>query len=244
MAVTLAVGFALSVTQWLPVMELLRYSNRKIVPTEIGYIYLPFWYLATLVFPNLFGEADDVKTLNLFTAINVSHDHILYISIAALVLLGFCIYSYRRKQIEDEEQRFRISYLLLLVAIALFLMMATPLYVYVTRLIPVLQVIRVTVRAGVLFIFAISALAGLGLDSFLNATRESLEPFLKHVRRFFIAAISFVAVGVIASIIFRQTGFASHAQGRGKLNFLRRSASVLSEQFMPPNLDIIRRSFL
>lgn len=239
MAVTLAVGFALSITQWLPVMELLTYSNRKIVPTEIGYIFLPFWYLATLVFPNLFGESDDVKTLNVFTAINVSHDHILYISIAALALLGFCLYSYRRKLIEDEERRFRIFYLLLLAAIALFLMMATPLYVYVTRFIPVLQVIRVTVRAGVLFIFAVSALAGLGLDSFLKAGRESLEAFFKYARRFLVTAISFVAVAVIASIILRQTGFASDAEGRGKLNFLRRAASALSEQFLPPNLDIL-----
>jgi hypothetical protein len=239
MMVTLAVGFALSVTQWLPVMELLRYSNRKIVPTEIGYIYLPFWYLTTLIFPNLFGEADDVKTLNLFTAINVSHDHILYISIAALALVGFCIYSYCQKQIEDEERRFCISYLLLLAGIALFLMMATPLYIYVTRFIPVLQVIRVTVRAGVLFIFPASVLAGIGMNAFLNATRESLEPFFRYARRFFIAALSFVAAGVIASIIFRWTGFASNAEGRGKLNFLRRSASVLSEQFLPPNLDIV-----
>ncbi len=239
MMVTLAVGFALSVTQWLPVMELLTHSNRKIVPTEIGYIHLPPWYMLTMVFPNLFGEADNVKTLNLFAAINVSHDHILYISIAALALTGFCLYSYRRKLIEDEERRFRISFLLLLAGIALFLMMATPLYVYVTRFIPVLQVIRVTVRAGVLFLFAASALAGFGLAVFLKASRESLESFYKHTRKIFIAAISFVAVGVIASIIFRQTGFASDAEGRGKLNFLRRSASVLSEQFLPPNFDTL-----
>jgi hypothetical protein len=239
MTATLAVGFALSATQWLPVMELLSHSNRKIVPTEIGYIHLPPWYLLTLVFPNLFGEADDVKTLNLFAAINVSHDHILYISIAALAMAGFCLYSYRQKLVEDEEHRFRISFLLLLAGIALFLMMATPLYVYVTRFIPVLQVIRVTVRAGALFLFALSALAGLGLDSFLNAARESLESFFKHTRKFFIAAISLVAIGVIASIIFRQTGFASDAEGRGKMNFLRRAASVLSEQFLPPNFDIV-----
>ncbi|MEW6208661.1 MAG: YfhO family protein [Acidobacteriota bacterium] len=239
MTVTLAVGFALSVTQWLPVMELLAHSNRKIVLTEIGYIHLPPWYLLTLVFPNLFGEADDVKTLNLFAAINVSHDHILYISIAALAMVGFCLHAHRRKLIEDEERRFRISYLLLLAGIALLLMMATPLYVYVTRFIPVLQVIRVTVRAGALFIFAASALAGFGMNSFLNASRESLESFFKHARKFFIAAISLVALAMIASIIFRQTGFASDVEGRGKINFLRRAASVLSEQFLPPNLDIV-----
>jgi len=36
MVVTLAVGFALAATQWVPVMELLQYSNRRIVPTDQG----------------------------------------------------------------------------------------------------------------------------------------------------------------------------------------------------------------
>src|SRR6266446_1548801 len=55
MAVTLAVGLALSATQWIPSLELLSYSNRKIVGSELSYVYLPPWYLGTLVFPNLSG---------------------------------------------------------------------------------------------------------------------------------------------------------------------------------------------
>ena len=46
----------------------------------------------TLVFPTLFGSAYDAKMLTLFTALGVSHDHILYLGIAALVPLGFVLY--------------------------------------------------------------------------------------------------------------------------------------------------------
>src|SRR4030095_7004627 len=77
LSVTVAVGLALSATQWVPSLELLSYSNRRIVGAELGYVYLPPWYAGTLVFPNLFGAAYDEKALTLFTALGVSHDHIL-----------------------------------------------------------------------------------------------------------------------------------------------------------------------
>src|SRR5215475_13119069 len=79
MMLTLGVGLVLSATQWVPSLELLSYSNRKIVGAELGYVYLPPWYALTLVFPNLFGEAYDARILKLFTALGVSHDHILYL---------------------------------------------------------------------------------------------------------------------------------------------------------------------
>jgi hypothetical protein len=92
MATTLAVGFTLAATQWVPMLELLRYSNRRIVGAEMSYIYLPPWYALTLILPNLFGEAYDTRTLTLFTALGVSHDHILYIGIAALAPLSFALF--------------------------------------------------------------------------------------------------------------------------------------------------------
>ena len=92
MAVTLIVGLSLSAPVWIPVLEQLKYSNRLIVPTQISYVYLPPWYLATLVFPNLFGAPYDSRFLTLFQAVNVSHDHSLYIGIAALAMIGFCLY--------------------------------------------------------------------------------------------------------------------------------------------------------
>jgi hypothetical protein len=51
MTVTLAIGLALSATQWVPSLELLSYSNRKIVGSELGYVYLPPWYSMTWFFP-------------------------------------------------------------------------------------------------------------------------------------------------------------------------------------------------
>ncbi|HUK88818.1 MAG TPA: hypothetical protein VLZ81_00350, partial [Blastocatellia bacterium] len=93
-AATVVAGFGLSAPVWMPVFELLHYSNRLIVPTQTGggYIYLPPWYAATLIFPKLFGSAYDPAAYKLFAGINVSHDHILYLGIVALLPLMFLAY--------------------------------------------------------------------------------------------------------------------------------------------------------
>src|SRR5262249_40159978 len=109
---TLVTGFGVGATQWAPMLELLKYSNRRIIGAELGYIYLPPWYAATLIFPNIFGAAYDAKALTLFTALGVSHDHILYLGVAALLPLGFSVYLL--KQIKHDENRNRISFFLLL----------------------------------------------------------------------------------------------------------------------------------
>ncbi|HEY9231652.1 MAG TPA: hypothetical protein VIS78_05880, partial [Blastocatellia bacterium] len=107
LATTLAVGLVLAATQWVPMLELLRYSNRKIVGAEMGYIYLPPWYALTLIFPNLFGAAYETRTLTLFTALGVSHDHILYIGIAALAPLAFALFWWKKARRGEGEQRSR-----------------------------------------------------------------------------------------------------------------------------------------
>lgn len=261
MVVTLAIGFALAATQWLPVMELLRYSNRKIVPTEIGYVYLPPWYLITTIFPNLFGEADDTRMLTLFTGLNVSRDHILYIGIAALAPLGFLLHWLwrTRKSRSSNDQnseilepggntgsnlvedffRLRIKFFILLVLLTFFVMMAAPLYVHVTQFIPVLQVIRVIVRVWVLLILAVSVLTAFGTDLLLKSDNQLAASFTQLAKRFFIASLALAAGGVIISYIAQLTGFAQEIEGRGKITFLRRTAAALSEQFTPPNADII-----
>src|SRR5262249_40115716 len=104
MALTLIVGLSLSAPVWVPVLEQLKYSNRLIVPTQIGYIYLPPWYLATLVFPNIFGAPYDARFLTLFQAIGVSHDHTLYMGIAALAMLGFCVFWASRRHMSTPSR--------------------------------------------------------------------------------------------------------------------------------------------
>ncbi len=253
LAVTLVVGFGLAATQWLPVMELLRYSNRKIVPTEIGYIYLPPWYLLTFIFPNLFGEADDARMLTLFTGLNVSRDHILYIGIAALLPLSFCLYVFRRarrsptsdeanpamREVMDDDSRLRLSFLLTLAGLAFVVMMAAPIYVHVTRFIPVLQVIRVIVRVWVLLIFALAALVAFGSDWLRVAPRALLESFWRPAHRFAWAIVGLVMIAIMASYGLQRSGFAAEIEGRGKLAFLRRAANALAAQFTPPNVDIL-----
>jgi hypothetical protein len=238
-ATTLAVGLLLAASQWLPMLELLRYSNRKIVGAEMGYIYLPPWYGLTLVFPNLFGAAYDTRPLTLFTALGVSHDHTLYLGIAALAPLAFALFYWKRSRLGDIATHRRIVLFGLLAAIALVVMMTTPLYVAVTRYIPVLQVIRVAVRAGVIFHFATAALVAMGADLLMKADDERLAAFARWVRRFFYAAAGFVVIAIVVALILRATGFASDEAARGWQAYLRRSAAVLIPQFLPPNSGIL-----
>lgn len=265
MLVTLAVGMALAATQWVPMMELLRHSNRKIVGAELGYIYLPPWYGLTLIFPNLFGAAYDTRTLTLFTALGVSHDHILYMSIAALLPLAFCLWRWKaergKRKAESGEQGSddktepsarclqpsapyrlsdsRIGFFALLAAVSLVIMMTTPLYVPVTRFIPVLQVIRVAVRAGVLFLFAAAVLVAMGADSLMRASNDTLVRFARFARKFLFVAVGFVALAAIASYLMKLAGFAAETGDRGRLAFIRKSAAALASQFTPPDAGII-----
>jgi Bacterial membrane protein YfhO len=251
MLVTLTVGLALSATQWAPSLELLSYSNRKIVGAELGYVWLPPWYAGTLVFPNLFGSAYDVKMLTLFTGIGVSHDHSLYLGIAALVPLAFSVYwlmkrketarlgDGERKRHDEANPRRHILFFTLLAALSLIIMMAAPLYISVTRYVPILQVIRVAVRAGVLFLFAASTLAALGTGLLLESSSDTLHRFFKLARRFAILTAAFVALAVVASFAMKVAGLAIETNERGRLGFIRNAASALSAQFTPPNLSIL-----
>ncbi|MFY9611784.1 MAG: hypothetical protein WAU45_24620, partial [Blastocatellia bacterium] len=237
-AVTLGVGFTLSATQWVPMLELLRHSNRRIIGAELGYIYLPPWYTGTLLFPNLFGSAYDIRTLTLFTGLGVSHDHILYLGVAALAPVGFAVYSLKRGGLAAPADR-RVAFFAVLAALSLVIMMAAPLYVPVTRFIPLLQVIRVAVRAGVLFLFAASALVALGTDNLLNASVEALTKLTRYARRIAVAAFIFAGAATAASYLIKLAGAAVEAGERGKLAFARRAALALSAQFLPPDAGVV-----
>ena len=251
MVATLVIGFSLAATQWAPSLELLSFSNRKIVGAELGYVYLPPWYAGTLVFPNLFGAAYDTKLLTLFTALGVSHDHILYLGIAALVPLGFCLYWLRQTSSKRGSDSFlqtsssaaaardQIAFFAALAALSLIIMMTAPLYVPVTRYIPVLQVVRVAVRAGVLFLFAASVLVAFGTDLLVESGVDALRSFGKLARRFGIAVAAFAVFAVIGSYLVKLTGLAVDTGERGRLAFIRRTAGALSAQFAPPDLSIL-----
>ena len=244
-AVTLATGFALAATQWVPVMELLHNSNRKIVPTEIGYIYLPPWYAATLIFPNLFGSAYDTDTLTLFTALNVSHDHILYLSIAALLPLCFCIYAlWRARKLDQTDfnsagDQGRARFFLWLCLFAAVVMMAAPVYVHVTKFIPVLQVIRVTVRVWVLFIFSAAVLVGFGVDLLLKPSGPALAAFTRIWRKLVIAAVALAVLAMLLALLAQATGFAQNTDQSGMMAFARKTAAALSPQLLPPGVAVV-----
>jgi hypothetical protein len=284
LAVALAVGLTLSATQWVPVMELLGFSNRRIVPTETSFIYLPPWYLATLIFPNLFGTAYDPKMVTLFAGLNVSHDHSLYLSIAALLPLGFLIYSQRSRlkarfgrlragklfrvkspdpagdsggpshnespgtsplpSVGELVRQRRQEFFILLLLVSLFVMMAAPLYVHLTQFIPVLRSIRVIVRAGVLFQFAVSVLLGFGAEALLKAATEELQGFHRYVKRLFYAVLAMVGVAAVVSFLLRFSGLLAGASGEytagsGRLAYLRNVAAAMTAQFTQPRASIL-----
>ncbi|HSB08656.1 MAG TPA: YfhO family protein [Blastocatellia bacterium] len=257
MAATLATGLVLAATQWVPALELLSHSNRKIVGAELGYVYLPPWYGATLIFPNLFGAAYDAKTLTLFTALGVSHDHILYLGIAALLPAGFAVLWLRSARVKRASEaktrgnpggadgrvarpgRDKLMFFAFLAMFSLAIMMAAPLYVPVTRFIPVLQVIRVAVRAGVLFLFAAAVLVAFGTDLLLESSADLVRRFARLAKRFSIAAAAFVAAAVIGAYLIKLSGLAVGPEERGRLAFIRKAALALSEQFTPPDLSIL-----
>ncbi|HVF91996.1 MAG TPA: hypothetical protein VNH22_18175, partial [Blastocatellia bacterium] len=250
-SITLAVGLVLAATQWVPIMELLRYSNRRIVPTESGFIYLPPWYLATLVFPNLFGTAYDAHTVNLFTALGVSHDHSLYIGIAGLVPAAFCFFALRRAARERKLGRTggaainaRVPFFAMLATLSVLIVVAAPLYVHATKLIPVLQTIRVIVRATVLYIVAASALAAFGADLLARSDSDMLARFSKWTTRALIALVLLVVLATAASYYLGVSGLLEpggyeYIPGSGYLAYARVVAGALSRQFTPPDAGLL-----
>ncbi|HKG21566.1 MAG TPA: YfhO family protein, partial [Blastocatellia bacterium] len=250
-SVTLVVGLVLAATQWVPIMELLKYSNRRIVPTESGFIYLPLWYLATLAFPNLFGTAYDARMVNLFTALGVSHDHSLYVGIAGLVPAAFCFFALRRAA---RNRRLgltggaiinaRAPFFAMLVILSILIVVAAPLYVHATKFIPVLQTIRVIVRATVLYIVGTSALAAFGTDLLMGGDSDAIARFSRWMRRALIALVLFVILATAASYYLNASGFLKatdyeYIPGSGYLAYARIVARALSQQFMPPDAGLL-----
>ncbi|HEY9233080.1 MAG TPA: YfhO family protein, partial [Blastocatellia bacterium] len=133
----------------------------------------------------------------------------------------------------------RVVLFALLAAVSLVVMMTTPLYVPVTRYVPVLQVIRVAVRAGVIFHFATAVLVALGADLLMQASDDLFAAFNKLVRRFFYAAAGFVMIATVAAWAMKATGFAIESEAHGWRAYLRRTAAVLIPQFLPPDAGIL-----
>ncbi|HEY6328089.1 MAG TPA: YfhO family protein, partial [Blastocatellia bacterium] len=104
--------------------------------------------------------------------------------------------------------------------------------------IPVLQTIRVIMRAGVLLAFGVSALVAIGAEAMLTAEAAAFKKCEGYWRWLSIAALILVAVGVVASYVLRLSGFESGG-GHGRLAFIRNAASLLSAQFTPPAADVL-----
>ena len=174
---------------WLPVFELLGYSNRKIVPTEISYIWIPPWQLLTLLLPRAFGQAFEAKYLQMFVEMGVSHDRSLYLGLAALPLIGLALW----RPIDR-----RVYFFAGLVAGAIVVVTCAPVYVHITKYIPVLKAIRAIQRISILYAFGGSVLAAYGASRLLAADRAFLINFLVRVRHITVRLLDLLVAATLS----------------------------------------------
>ncbi|MBL8151204.1 MAG: YfhO family protein [Blastocatellia bacterium] len=170
LTITLLVGFGLSAVVWMPISELLSFSNRKIVPTELDYIWLPPWHLLTILFPRSYGEAFEPKYLKMFVEMGVSQDRSIYLGIATLTLLPAALWKVKDRKV--------YLFAFLLVA-AIVVATCPPIYVHITKYLPVLKTIRAITRVSIVYTFAGAVLAAYGMEKILELSKEDLLSFLK-----------------------------------------------------------------
>jgi hypothetical protein len=175
--ITLIIGFGLSAINWWPVFELLSFSNRKIVPTEIGYIWLPPWYLPTLIFPRILGRAFEPAITKQFVDIGVSQDHIIYLGVVSLIFISFTFWQ-QSWNVKDKK----IYYFILITIGALAVMMLTPFYVHITKYLPVLKTIRATTRISGIYAFGGAVLTAYGAHYLLTTSWSEIKLFIQKVK--------------------------------------------------------------
>ncbi|MFY9227259.1 MAG: YfhO family protein, partial [Blastocatellia bacterium] len=232
LSITLLVGFGLSAANWWPVFELLSFSNRKIVPTEIGYVWLPPWHLLTLILPRAFGRAFDHNISSRFVDIGVSQDHIIYLGLITLILIAFIFWRSGWKLADT-----RIYYFLFLTLGALLVMTCTPVYVHITKYIPVLKTIRAVTRISGLYCFGATVLAAYGADLLLKASWTELKTYLQQVKNFMLFLLGSLIIAMLAFNIVAIPNNFSEISGVKRL--LLRILVSLQEYFYWRNSDFI-----
>lgn len=234
LAITLFTGFGLSIANWWPVFELLSYSNRKIVPTEIGYIWLPPWHLVTLILPRAFGRAFDSNIAKRFVDIGVSQDHIIYLGLVSLIFIAFIFWRVKWQELDK-----RIYYFAILAIGALLVMTCAPLYVHITKYIPVLKAIRAVTRISGIYIFGSAVLVAYGTDKLSKANWLELKEFLQKIQ--------YIGIGLLVSIfscsiifnLFSKFLPQNAKNLSGLKRFIIRILISLNEQFYWKNVDLI-----
>lgn len=201
LVVTLVVGFGLSAPIWLPIFELLSYSNRKIVPTEIGYTWLPPGHLLTIILPRIFGSAFDGKFARRFVEVGVSQDHSIYVGLVTLLFIGLAVWAVRRKLADR-----RIYYFVGLIVLAIFVMVGAPVYTYFTKYLPVLKTIRAVTRISGLYTFSAAVVAAYGVDALGRLAQSHAELLLGFWQRAKYTIITLLISILATSLLFNLIG--------------------------------------
>lgn len=279
LAISLITGLGLSAMIWLPIFQLLGFSNRKIVPTEIGYIWLPPWQLLTLILPRAFGQAFDTEIARRFVEVGVSQDRSAYLGLITLGLIMAAFYPLKalRNKLKtlknngeidrsNEQQGVvnrlsnseveastanksantkllnfdrRIYYFALLAVGALLVMMCAPIYVHVTKYLPVLKTIRAVTRISGLYAFGTAVLAAYGMANILymeSATKDRLIRLLQ--RAFFWMIASVIAIAAIFNIVGRYLP-QNHEDGNRIRRWLLKILITLAEHLKIGDIEFL-----
>jgi hypothetical protein len=266
LALTLAVGLGLAAVIYWPIFELLSYSNRKIVPTEIGFIWLPPWHLITLILPRFFGTAFDPTIARRFLAVGISQDRSFYLGLTSLFFLCLPLISRYQQSaplanssVNDiatinppatmnrpvtGNQPFidpRYYYFLALAMIALLVMMSAPIYVQVTQYLPVLKTIRAVTRISGLYAMASAIMIGYGAQLLLDQSLDQSPALLRRYSRQFQQVILGI-IGLLVVLLLIFSSFRSYlpTSNGGRLRQVTSNLLLTaSEQFTVSRVDLI-----
>ncbi|MCS6862725.1 MAG: YfhO family protein [Abditibacteriales bacterium] len=156
----LLLTFALVALQWLPLLELTRYSNRADYTfAEAVRFALPWWQLPTLLVPNLFGS----PTTGMYWGKWNYFELCGYVGVLPLVLMGIAVWSWKRKR--QGPTGFWVG--LAVVGLVLSLGNHTPLYQWLYEGVPLFKIFRAPGRFLLWWTLSLSVLAAYGLDATL-----------------------------------------------------------------------------
>jgi hypothetical protein len=192
-----AFGFALAAAQWLPLIEYANHSGATIVRHEslhpVPIVAIHPTYLIGMLFPYANGFPDGVAPFEFRRVTHLPNTNELapaFIGTLPLILALFAMITLRRQRIV------RIWTIMALIAAGIAIKI--PGVDHIVRLIPGLNVAQ-NARLLVVTAFALSILAGVGLNSLMLMLRQGIDPM--RLRKILArTAMAVAAIAIIASI--------------------------------------------
>ncbi|MCX5886583.1 MAG: YfhO family protein [Proteobacteria bacterium] len=178
-----AFGLTMAFIQLLPTYELSFSTGRSEISREFMISYsLPPWHVITYLFPDFFGWQSPYQPGNFWETGGNYLEFTCYAGIAGLILTLFSFgFSRRRREVI-------FFFMLFFTALILALGKFTPVYGWLTSLIPFYK-FRCPSRFLLLSTFAFSILAGFGAENLINRDTERAKRFVACCQVFLFATL-------------------------------------------------------